>query len=117
MLRRFRVWGRCHVQGTRFPLRAYGGTWTRELRFGRLTHARVLGIVSNPASFGADLNGRYYSTRTVSPEGRISTKVVELLREKWPIVIFDHHLAYLTWDDYLANAARLAANKTNAGAR
>ncbi|MHB1920099.1 MAG: recombinase family protein [Acidimicrobiales bacterium] len=104
-------------KGRRFPLRAYGGTWAGELRFGRLTHARVLGILSNPAYAGAYVYGRYHSTRTVSPEGKISTKVVELPREEWPIVIYDHHEGYLSFDDYLANAARLAANTTNAGAR
>jgi len=104
-------------KGRRFPLRAYGGTWAGDLRFGRLTHARVLGILSNPAYAGAYVYGRYHSTRTVSPEGKISTKVVELPREEWPIVIYDHHPGYLTWDDYLTNGARLAANTTNAGAR
>jgi DNA invertase Pin-like site-specific DNA recombinase len=105
------------VKGRRFPLRAYGGTWAGELRWGRLNHARVLGILANPAYAGAYVYGRYHSTRIVSPEGKISTKVTELAREEWPIVIFDHHPGYLTWDDYLANAARLAANTTNAGAR
>jgi DNA invertase Pin-like site-specific DNA recombinase len=104
-------------KGRRFPLRAYGGTWAGELRWGRLNHARVLGILANPAYAGAYVYGRYHSTRIVSPEGKISTKVTELAREEWPIVIFDHHPGYLTWDDYLANAARLAANTTNAGAR
>jgi excisionase family DNA binding protein len=53
----------------------------------------------------------------VSPEGIVSTKIVELPRDQWPIVIHDHHEAYVSWDDFLANGARLAANTTNAGAR
>ncbi|MGH9304280.1 MAG: recombinase family protein [Acidimicrobiales bacterium] len=104
-------------KGRRFPLRAYGGVWAGDLRFGRLTHPRVLGILSNPAYAGAYVYGRYHSVRTVSPEGKISTKVVELPREEWPIVIYDHHEAYLSFDDFLENAARLAANLTHAGAR
>jgi DNA invertase Pin-like site-specific DNA recombinase len=32
----------------RFPLRAYGGAWAGQLRWGRLTHARVLGVLKNP---------------------------------------------------------------------
>ena len=35
--------------GRRFPLRAYGGAWAGQLRWGRLTHARVLGVLNNPA--------------------------------------------------------------------
>ena len=33
------------------------------------------------------------------------------------MLIKDHHEGYLTWADYLASEARLAANRTNAGAR
>ncbi len=32
----------------RFPRRAYGGAWAGELRWGRLTHSRVRGILSSP---------------------------------------------------------------------
>ena len=104
-------------KGRRFPLRAYGGVWAGQLRWGRLTHARVLGILANPSYTGTYVYGRYHSKRTVSPEGKISTKLVELPRSEWPIVIHDHHAGYIGWDDYLANGARLAANTTNAGAR
>ena len=31
--------------------------------------------------------------------------------------IREHHDGYISWDDYLANEAKLAANRTNAGAR
>ena len=34
--------------GRRFPLRAYGGAWAGQLRWGALTHARVLGVLKNP---------------------------------------------------------------------
>ncbi len=33
------------------------------------------------------------------------------------MLIHDHHEGYLGWGDYLANEAKLAANRTNAGAR
>jgi DNA invertase Pin-like site-specific DNA recombinase len=39
-------------KGRRFPLRAYGGVWAGQLRWGRLTHSRVLGILANPAYAG-----------------------------------------------------------------
>ena len=35
--------------GRRFPLRAYGGVWAGQLRWGRLTHARVVSILKNPS--------------------------------------------------------------------
>jgi DNA invertase Pin-like site-specific DNA recombinase len=104
-------------KGRRFPLRAYGGVWAGQLRWGRLTHSRVLGMLANPAYAGVYVFGRYRSRRVVSPDGVVSTKTVELPRQEWPVVIHDHHPGYITWDDYLANQARLAANLTNAGAR
>lgn len=104
-------------KGRRFPLRAYGGVWAGQLRWGRLTHSRVLGILANPAYAGTYVFGRYHSRRVVSPDGVVSTKTVELPRDEWPVVIHDHHPGYIGWDDYLANGARLAANTTNAGAR
>jgi DNA invertase Pin-like site-specific DNA recombinase len=104
-------------KGRRFPLRAYGGVWAGQLRWGRLTHARVLGVLANPSYAGTYVFGRYHSRRIVEADGTVHTKLVERARQDWPVVIHDHHPGYISWDDYLANGARLAANLTNAGAR
>ena len=53
----------------KFPLRAYGGVWAGQLRWGKLTHARVLGVLKNPAYAGAYVFGRYGSRRTVTWTG------------------------------------------------
>jgi DNA invertase Pin-like site-specific DNA recombinase len=103
--------------GRRFPLRAYGGAWAGQLRWGTLTHARVLGVLKNPCYAGAYVHGRYTSRRTVEPDGTVHTGLVERPRTEWPVLIKNHHEGYITWADYLANEARLAANRTNAGAR
>ncbi len=104
-------------KGRRFPLRAYGGIWAGQLRWGRLTHSRVLGILANPAYAGCYVFGRYRSRRRVNPDGTVRTTTVELPRAQWPVVIYDHHPGFISWDDFLANQARLAANITNQGAR
>src|SRR6266576_1288402 len=103
--------------GRRFPLRAYGGAWAGQLRWGRLAHARVLGVLKNPAYAGAYVHGRYTSHRTVDPDGTVHTAITERPRAEWPVLIKDHHEGYITWADYLASETRLAANRTNAGAR
>ena len=103
--------------GRRFPLRAYGGAWAGQLRWGRLTHARVLGILKNPGYAGAYVFGRYASHRTVDPSGTVRTAMAERPRAEWPVLIKDHHEGYITWAEYLASEARLAANHTAAGAR
>jgi DNA invertase Pin-like site-specific DNA recombinase len=101
----------------RFPRRAYGGSWAGRLRFGRLTHSRVLGILANPVYAGAYVFGRFRSRRTVNPDGTVRTVTSELPRSEWAVLIHDHHEGYIDWDTFLANEARLAANRTNAGAR
>jgi recombinase-like zinc beta ribbon protein/recombinase len=101
----------------RFPLRAYGGAWAGQLRWGKLTNARVLGVLKNPCYAGAYVHGRYTSRRSVEPDGTVRTGLIERPRAQWPVLIHDHHEGYLTWADYLANETKLAANRTNAGAR
>ena len=104
-------------EGRRFPRRAYGGAWAGELRWGRLTHSRVLGVLRNPAYAGAYVYGRYRSRRLVEPDGTIRTSTVELPRSEWAVVIHDHHPGYTDWDTFLRNEARLERNRTNAGER
>ena len=104
--------------GRRFPLRAYGGAWAGQLRWGRLTHARVLGVLNNPGYAGAYVYGRY----TCSPPGRPGRQRAHRASSSGPApsgrcCIHDHHEGYISWEDYLANEAKLAANRTNAGAR
>jgi DNA invertase Pin-like site-specific DNA recombinase len=104
-------------KGRRFPKRAYGGAWAGEVQWGELTHPRVLAVLSNPCYAGAYVFGRYRSRRTVRPDGMITTTVSELPRAEWPVVIHDHHPGYISWEQYLANQQRLAANDTRGGQR
>lgn len=101
----------------RFPRRAYGGAWAGQVRFDRLTHSRACSILSNPVYAGAYVFGRFRSRRTVRPDGSVRTVTLELPRTEWAVCIHDHHDGYIDWDTFLANESRLAANRTNAGAR
>ncbi len=103
--------------GRRFPRRAYGGAWAGELRWGRLTHARVRGVLRNPSYAGAYVFGRYRYRRVVRPDGTIVSKMVELPRSEWAVLIQDHHEGYISWEQFLANQERLAQNHTRKGAR
>ena len=100
-----------------FPQRAYGGAWAGAIRWGRLTHGRVRGLLSNPAYTGAYVFGRYHSCRVVEPDGRIRTRTVERPQSEWPVLIQGHHPAYISWETFLMNDQRLAANHTQHGAR
>jgi excisionase family DNA binding protein len=101
----------------RFPRRAYGGVWAGELRWGRLTHSRVRGVLSNPAYAGAYVFGRYRTQRVVAPDGSIRELLREQPRAEWGVVIQNHHPGFISWEQYLLNQQRLAANATRSGAR
>jgi len=101
----------------RFPKRAWGGAWAGELSWGRLTYSRACEILSNPCYAGAYVFGRTRSRRAVRPDGTIVTKTVRLPRSEWPVLIQDHHPAFITWERFLANEQRLAANLTRNGQR
>jgi DNA invertase Pin-like site-specific DNA recombinase len=104
-------------KGRRFPKRAYGGAWAGEVRWGELTHPRVLAVLANPCYAGAYVFGRYRSRRAVRPDGTITTKIEQLDRADWPVLIAEHHEGYISWERYLANERRLAANDTRSGQR
>ncbi|MCX4589256.1 recombinase family protein [Streptomyces sp. NBC_01549] len=101
----------------RFPLRAYGGAWAGQLRWGKLTHARALGVLSNPCYAGTYVYGRNTTRRRVQPDGSVRTSLTRVPREQWPVVLHDHHEGYWTWADYVAAEAKLKANCTRDGAR
>ena len=103
--------------GRRFPRRAYGGAWAGQVRWGRLTHARAAGILRNPVYAGAYVFGRRRTRQIVRPDGSVRSATTELPRDQWEVLIRGHHAGYITFEAYLANEAKLAANRTNAGAR
>lgn len=103
--------------GRLFPQRAYGGTWAGRLRWGKLTHARVVQALKNPAYAGTYTYGRSYDKRRVQPDGTVRTARRKRARDQWLVVIPDHHPGYISWQQFLDNEAKLAANQTSAGAR
>jgi DNA invertase Pin-like site-specific DNA recombinase len=100
-----------------FPGRRHDEAWTAPVRWVRLTYSRALSVLSNPTYAGAYVYGRHRARRAVDPDGTIRIKVVAQRRAEWSIVIRDHHPAYLTWETFLANEQRLAANCSSKGER
>jgi DNA invertase Pin-like site-specific DNA recombinase len=109
----FGVVKRFNELGLQFPRRAYGGAWDGKLLWGRLTHSRVLGILTNPSYAGTYVFGRYQSAREVGPSGDIRTRSRLMPQDAWRVTIPDHHEGYVTAERFVANQERLAANRTN----
>jgi hypothetical protein len=103
--------------GRPFPCLRYGRDSGGELRWGRLTYARVIAIVANPTYTGAYVFGRSHCRRVVTPDGTIRTMRVERPRTEWTVFIPNHHPAYISEETFIANAQRLASNFTRGGAR
>jgi hypothetical protein len=59
-------------KGMQFPKRAYGGAWAGKLIWGRLSHARVLGVLKNPSYAGVYAYGRHRQVKEITDIGIIS---------------------------------------------
>ncbi len=96
-----------------FPKRSYGGVWHGQLRWGRLNHGRVVGLLRNPAYAGAYVFGRYRTCKTFSPTGQMHNIVRPMPSADWQVNLPNQHPGYITWEQYLANQQRLKQNQTN----
>ena len=93
-------------EGMTFPVRPIKGPDKGELTWRSLSNNLSLRILHNPRYAGAYAYGRT-KIRT-SPSGGISYSRRE--RDQWHALLKDAHPAYITWDEFEANEARLAAN-------
>ena len=94
-----------------FPARHRRGPRRGELFFQPLTHDRVLSILHNPAYAGAYAYGRASHATGLDGHHHTTARPVG----EWTVLIKDHHPGYLTWDQYEANLAVLAANAAARG--
>jgi DNA invertase Pin-like site-specific DNA recombinase len=103
--------------GRLFPQRAWGGAWAGQIKWGKLTHARVVRALKNPTYAGAYTFGKTRDVRQVQPDGSVRTSRRKRSRGEWAVLIEDHHEGYISWQQYLDIEAKLAANTTKKGAR
>jgi DNA invertase Pin-like site-specific DNA recombinase len=98
--------------GRRFPAgRAGERTW------GPLTYSRVVHLLHNPAYAGAYAFGRHRTRQHIDADGGVRSRTRAVARDQWQVLIRDHHQGYITWEQYLAIEAKMAANQTSGGAR
>ena len=96
-----------------FPKRSYGGVWNGQLRWGRLNHGRVLGLLRNPAYAGAYVFGRYRTCKRFSPTGQMHPTVRPMPLADWQVNLPHQHPGYISWEEYWASQQRLAQNQTH----
>ncbi len=69
-------------------------------------------VLTHPAYAGAYVFGSTRQERYLDENGKVRTRMRRLPMEDWQVLIVEHHRdqAYISWDTYLANQARIDKN-------
>jgi DNA invertase Pin-like site-specific DNA recombinase len=98
----------------RLGVRPHSGPNRGQLEWRRPCRPTLLNLYHNPIYAGAYVHGR----RPVDPRrkipGRPATGRTTAHLLQWEVLIKDHLPAYITWDRYVTNVERLAANRARA---
>ncbi len=105
-----RVLRYCKHHDIRLPRRQVSGPPPGEILWRLPSEAAIGSMLTNPAYAGAFVHGRRTSDPTRHhPERRTPAMVRRPLAE-WQCIIYDAYPAYISWEQYLANQARLHDN-------
>jgi DNA invertase Pin-like site-specific DNA recombinase len=87
---------------------------TRALRWGPPRPTLLDRILHNPIYAGAYVYGRH-EERMGLVDGQVRRRCPRRIpREAWPICLRDHHPAYISWDEFMANQQKLHDNRRGA---
>ena len=87
------------------------------LRWRRPTRGTVLNLLKNPLSAGAYAYGRRQVDPRRRQSGRPATGRMICEPRQWQVFLKDRFPAYITWEQYEQNLARLKANQAYADTR
>ena len=96
--------------GLLLPRRQTGGLHGGELLWKPPSASAIYQMVGNPAYAGAFVYGRRPTDPTRRRAGRPATGHVRKPLAEWATVIHDTYPAYISWEQFLANQARLHDN-------
>lgn len=112
------VWVWWQEQGLSFPVRRVEAR-SHPIEWRRPRYASILEVLRNPVFAGAYVLGRSETVRNIEHDdsvgSRLKLKVRRRPREDWPVLIHDHHFAYIPWERYLENRSRLRSNSVMKG--
>ena len=114
---RFRIDGSGHgvmryfsQAGLKVPMRRAPAD---EPRWVALRHEAVLDMLHNPAYAGAYAYGRRVDRVILLDGERRLRRSQRLPREAWKVCLQDQHPAYISWDQFLENEAKVNQNPSN----
>jgi len=96
--------------GILLPRRQTGGPHKGDLLWKKPSHAALYEMLKNPAYAGAFVYGRRPTDPTRRRPGRRATGVVRLPMARWHTIKQGAYPAFITWEQYVANQARLKDN-------
>ncbi len=95
-------------------VRLISGPNKGELEWRRPNRTTLQNLLKNPSYAGAYAYGRSHSDPRKRKAGRPCSGHVVTQPEDWPVLIQDHHPAYISWAQYQQNQAQLKANQSRA---
>lgn len=110
----------CSVRQVAISLLEDGVRLPKRLGQGRVEWApstlhAVRDMLVHPTYAGAFVYGRRQSVRRIGPDGQARTSIVSMPRERWRVLILDHHPGYITWNEHETIRAQITRNRNVAG--
>jgi DNA invertase Pin-like site-specific DNA recombinase len=102
-----RVWLWFRDQAHKFPLQMHAHA---EIRWIEASYHAVHQVLSNPVYAGAYVYGKTRTEMTLDASGARRKRIRHLPRDKWQVLIKEHHRGYIDWQTYEANQQRIARN-------
>ncbi|BAS60196.1 hypothetical protein NIES2135_65480 (plasmid) [Leptolyngbya boryana NIES-2135] len=96
------------------PVRIREGINRGDLEWRKPNRMTLQNLLKNPAYTGAYAYGRRQQDPRKQQPGRPKTGRVVNAPEDWHALVFDQFPAYISWEQYQQNLARLAANQSRA---
>lgn len=97
-------------------VRVRNGIAKGELRWRRPNRATLHNMLKNPIYAGAYAYGRRRLDRRKRQPGRRGTGRVALSPQEWPVLLKDRFPAYISWERYERNLAKLESNRSRSEA-
>src|SRR5438270_5593927 len=95
------------------PSRPLRGPAPHPVAWDRATSSLVAAVLHNPAYAGAYAYGKSTRDPTRGKPGRPGTGIISLPIDRWAVLLHDRYPAYISWDEFMANQARLEANQNS----
>jgi len=98
-------------KGRKFPvrrlqLRGHPVVWVEP------QYPSFLKLLHHPIYAGAYVFGRTQTVRQVAGQGEQRVEVRRVQRKKWPVLLKDHHPAYISYETFVHNQQRIQGNMT-----